>query len=724
MVKAVLPVAIVVVAAIFLFGVYFIDSDADDDRYSITYPLDVGYFVGNPIDSYVSGEYIDLPVPVRVGAQFLGWYEDYDYTIPIGAVTADREGDLTLFALWSFDRPVESSFYLGQHQGLSVTIATHLYFSGIGILYNVGVSYNGTSFTDQVRFTGYAQYLYNEVVSGYTCSVWEWDNIRYWMYQDVPMAVEYDGIMLIDGDPGYSMTFECNGGTIIGEYDGAYMSGDYVAFPSPVKDGHYFTGWYEDPELTIPIGSKTLNDRGGTTVYAQWSDSSPVGYRYEFSDISYSVYSYDGGMSFVVVSGNSCPDTALWMFGEDSKFLYTISYSGRICSVWNIGDYVVWLDSGVPVRMFHDGEYIQSTSTSTFDVGIPLVMADQGTDVTVSLGSIGYGKSVSLSSPTALDWMVDGHVVSTSSSYTIDVIMPGVSYRAASDDVRVESHGVMVSDLGIDTPISIYTGGMVLVDSFDGPSDVMLDVEPGSYLVVGGDSGLLTSLHLVIGKEITYTWNYDGRGYTLTLFMDGRLVDRYLEEYPNGSKFVSNNMDYGTRVYYYYGADSDGKFSDFATKFFTTDDRYVLEVAEELATYREGMTDLEFADFVLHFVGSIPYMSDFQSRGYQEMYKFPAETLWDNSGDCEDSSILYATLMSVLGYNSGIITIPNHVMAILDVGTVNDNGFYRGSVWYTLCETTGVFDVGQLGYNSSTGSPNDVDESEITHRLFVSRVSP
>ena len=30
--------------------------------------------------------------------------------------------------------------------------------------------------------------------------------------------------------------------------------------------------------------------------------------------------------------------------------------------------------------------------------------------------------------------------------------------------------------------------------------------------------------------------------------------------------------------------------------------------------------------------------------------KYPIETLWENGGDCEDSSALYASLMEALGY--------------------------------------------------------------------------
>lgn len=240
-----------------------------------------------------------------------------------------------------------------------------------------------------------------------------------------------------------------------------------------------------------------------------------------------------------------------------------------------------------------------------------------------------------------------------------------------------------------------------------------MNLDPGTYLAVGGSDAPFASKTISMGVLKTFDWRYAGSNHHMELYMTESDVMKYLDEY-----------DADSRVYkYYIGHDTDDVYSAYASKYFTTDDAYVREVATKLSESRGSMDDSSFASYVLHFVGSIGYAYDDVSRGQVEFYKFPAETLWDHSGDCEDFAILYATLMSVLGYDSGIITLPNHAMAVIDVGEYNDNGFFHGDVWYTYCETTNAFDIGEFGYDPVTHSPNDVDENDIVHRLFIEKVN-
>ena len=85
------------------------------------------------------------------------------------------------------------------------------------------------------------------------------------------------------------------------------------------------------------------------------------------------------------------------------------------------------------------------------------------------------------------------------------------------------------------------------------------------------------------------------------------------------------------------------------------------------------------------------------STGYQDYPRFPVETLVDNVGDCKSHSILFATLMLNLGYDTVFINPPDH----LAVGVLGNN--LEGTYWiynnktYYYCETTGVgFKIGEL----------------------------
>jgi len=59
---------------------------------------------------------------------------------------------------------------------------------------------------------------------------------------------------------------------------------------------------------------------------------------------------------------------------------------------------------------------------------------------------------------------------------------------------------------------------------------------------------------------------------------------------------------------------------------------------------------------VVVFVQDIPYESE-----SGEYPKYPIETLVENCGDCEDKSILCASLLDLLGYNTSLLRYPSHM---------------------------------------------------------------
>ena len=93
-------------------------------------------------------------------------------------------------------------------------------------------------------------------------------------------------------------------------------------------------------------------------------------------------------------------------------------------------------------------------------------------------------------------------------------------------------------------------------------------------------------------------------------------------------------------------------------KYFDTDSDYIDEVAQVLnsAAIEAGYTSmLGKAEFILSFVGTIPYVLD--PDGLGDHPKHPIETLWENEGDCEDSSALYASIMESLGYDTVLVIL-------------------------------------------------------------------
>jgi len=99
---------------------------------------------------------------------------------------------------------------------------------------------------------------------------------------------------------------------------------------------------------------------------------------------------------------------------------------------------------------------------------------------------------------------------------------------------------------------------------------------------------------------------------------------------------------------------------------------------------------------VLAFVQHIPYSFDEESMGQEDYFRYPIETLYDVTGDCEDTSILAASLLKVLGYEVVMLLIPprQEESGHVAVGVAATEGFplelrsRLASQRYLYCETT------------------------------------
>jgi hypothetical protein len=207
--------------------------------------------------------------------------------------------------------------------------------------------------------------------------------------------------------------------------------------------------------------------------------------------------------------------------------------------------------------------------------------------------------------------------------------------------------------------------------------------------------------------EKNFEWDYDGQHWTWTLNIPTALYDEYKDV------SVSRRTRDGPAGY------------GFLT---TTEDQYVRMLSNKLneSATQMGYGSFDKVSFVLAFVQSLPYTSDNVTQGYNEYPRFPIETLVDDGGDCEDTSVLFATLTLIMGFGTVYINPPNHYA----VGILG-NGL-RGTYWehpessnktYYYCETTGNnFKIGQLPteFTGTTAFIYDIDESrQFTPTIVV-----
>lgn len=129
------------------------------------------------------------------------------------------------------------------------------------------------------------------------------------------------------------------------------------------------------------------------------------------------------------------------------------------------------------------------------------------------------------------------------------------------------------------------------------------------------------------------------------------------------------------------------------------DDDSLSSIASKLETdaASAGFSDRETVDYAIAFVQSMQYVPDNVSTPFDEYPKYPIETLVERGGDCEDTSILMASILSEMGYGVVLIVLPGHV-GVGVKGTDLPGHYYEydGERYYYL-ETTGEgWGVGEL----------------------------
>jgi hypothetical protein len=206
-----------------------------------------------------------------------------------------------------------------------------------------------------------------------------------------------------------------------------------------------------------------------------------------------------------------------------------------------------------------------------------------------------------------------------------------------------------------------------------------------------------------------FAWDYGGRHWTWNLSIPVALYEAY-KAVPVSTRTQNGPAGYG-----------------FLT---TTEDYYLQTLAGKLneTTTQLGYNSFDQVSFVLAFVQSLPYTSDSVTTGHDEYPRFPIETLVDDGGDCEDTSILFATITLILGYGTVYINPPDHYA----VGVLGNN--LHGAYWtyngktYYYCETTGDgFKIGDLPdeFKGQSAYIYAIDESQqYVPDLHVKTIEP
>ncbi|RYD05923.1 hypothetical protein N752_06675 [Desulforamulus aquiferis] len=133
-----------------------------------------------------------------------------------------------------------------------------------------------------------------------------------------------------------------------------------------------------------------------------------------------------------------------------------------------------------------------------------------------------------------------------------------------------------------------------------------------------------------------FVWSFGGKKWTYQMQIPQEAYDYY-----TGLKRIPTN-DYSV---YVTDPVDDVFISRIAAKF--------MEVVKQ-----EGYSPNQTVEFVVSFVQNLKYISDNASKGYDQYARYPLETLVEQNGDCEDTSILLASILKEMNFGVVLVMLP------------------------------------------------------------------
>lgn len=185
--------------------------------------------------------------------------------------------------------------------------------------------------------------------------------------------------------------------------------------------------------------------------------------------------------------------------------------------------------------------------------------------------------------------------------------------------------------------------------------------------------------------SVSYDWNavdMDNRSFTLTATIN----EKHLE-YARGKRYFDCSTGYDDFRAYVEDPVNRMLMKDMAEPF--------RDIAEE-----KGWSDEQLISVVVQFVQSLTYEYDIDFNGDSDYTKFPFETILDGRGDCEDSSLLLASLLLELGYDSGYAVFPGHMITIVNTEVNSDEARYcfenNGDNFFLVETTNPGWEIGEI----------------------------
>jgi hypothetical protein len=173
--------------------------------------------------------------------------------------------------------------------------------------------------------------------------------------------------------------------------------------------------------------------------------------------------------------------------------------------------------------------------------------------------------------------------------------------------------------------------------------------------------------------ERSYTWNMDEETYTMSMV----IPEPMYEYYSSKTRYVTS--DYRGYILHPY------------------DDAYIGVLVKEFdkIAAMNNMTFMEEVKVVVSFVQNLHYLTD-DNTGFDEYPKFPIESLVDEGGDCEDTSILMAHLLEAMGIDTALLTLPEHMAIGVELNASGVHWDVNNQTFYYLETTVAGWEIGSI----------------------------
>jgi hypothetical protein len=186
----------------------------------------------------------------------------------------------------------------------------------------------------------------------------------------------------------------------------------------------------------------------------------------------------------------------------------------------------------------------------------------------------------------------------------------------------------------------------------------------------GGGLKAATFADPMLSRQLS--WSYQGKDFTAEI----AVPLAHYSHYQNKQRYYQN--------YAWYAGENPAY-------------RLIGDIASALDSIatQQGFEGQDRLLFIIGFVQSIDYQLDPPT----EYPKFPAETLVEGAGDCEDTSILLAAILHRLGYPVVLLSPPGHMAVGVGCPTCTGPGIsYEGSEFHYVETTAEGYALGEVPF--------------------------